>query len=133
MKKELINQAEQEMERAGKALRAAEILAKEELYEDCVSRAYYAVLHAARAALLTVPVFPESHSAVRRLFGLHLVKGGPIERKFAVILTAEQEDREMGDYGVGLVFPHERALTRLDEARMFLQRIKYFLDADREG
>lgn len=133
MKKELMDQAKQEMERARRALRAAEILAKEELYEDSVSRAYYAVLHAARAGLLTVPVFPESHSAVRRLFGLHLVKDGPIEKKFAVILMAEQEDREMGDYGIGFVFPHERALTRLDEARIFLQRIGHLLDADTQG
>ncbi len=120
------------MERAGKALKAAEVLLDEELYEDCVSRAYYAVLHAARGALLTVPVFPDSHNAVRRLFGLHLVKTGLIEKEYAVILTAEQEDREMGDYGIGLVFPHERALTRLDDARLFLKRIQKFLE-ERNG
>jgi uncharacterized protein (UPF0332 family) len=59
---------------------------------------------------------------------LHLVKAGIIEKKYAVILTAEQEDREMGDYGIGLVFPHERALTRLDEARLFLKRIAQLLE-----
>ncbi len=124
MTPELRKQIQQEIVRARKALQAAELLANEELYEDSVSRAYYSVLHAARAALLTVPVFPESHNAVRRLFGLHLVKTGRIEKKFAVILTAEQEDRELGDYGIGLVFPRERALTRLQEARTFLDRME---------
>ncbi len=124
---QLHQQIGQEMERAGKALQAAQLLFNEELYEDSVSRAYYAVLHAARAALLKVPVQPESHAAVRRLFGLHLVKAGRIEAEFATILTAEKEDREMGDYGIGLVFPVERSRTRLDEARRFLQRVEQFL------
>lgn len=127
MKPELQEQVDQELERARKALRAAELLLSEELHEDCVSRAYYAILHAARAALLAVSVFPDSHTAVKRLFGLHLVKNGPIEKRFAVILAAGQEDREMGDYGIGLTFPRERAHSRLCEAGAFLKRMEAFL------
>lgn len=54
-------QAEKELVRAHKALRAANLLLNEGLYEDCVSRAYYAVLHAAKAALVTVGEVPKSH------------------------------------------------------------------------
>jgi len=90
--------SQKELTRAKKALQAAKTLLENQLYEDCVSRAYYAVLHAAKAALVTVGIEPESHHAVRRMFGLHLVKAGKIEKEFAKILTAEQEDREIGDY-----------------------------------
>jgi uncharacterized protein (UPF0332 family) len=43
--------SQKELTRAGKALLAAKTLLENQLYEDCVSRAYYAVLHAAKAAL----------------------------------------------------------------------------------
>jgi len=41
-----------EFQRAAQALRAAEVLHAEELFPDAISRAYYAVMHAAKAALL---------------------------------------------------------------------------------
>ncbi len=41
-----------EFARALKALQAAKLLQADRLFEDAVSRAYYAVMHAAKAALL---------------------------------------------------------------------------------
>jgi uncharacterized protein (UPF0332 family) len=55
-----------------RALRAhgdAELLLEAGFYEDAVSRACYAVLHAAKAALLARNIITESHTSVRRLFG----------------------------------------------------------------
>jgi uncharacterized protein (UPF0332 family) len=40
--------SQKELTRAKKALSAAKALLEYQLYEDCVSRAYYAVLHAAK-------------------------------------------------------------------------------------
>jgi len=48
--------------RAKKALLAAKTLLEKDLFEDCVSRAYYAVLHAAKAALTLSEVEVDSHS-----------------------------------------------------------------------
>lgn len=45
-------QVEADWRRASKALLAAEMLLDNDLPEDAVSRAYYAVLHASRAALM---------------------------------------------------------------------------------
>jgi len=118
----------QEMDRAGKALRAAEVLLDEDLFEDAVSRAYYAVLHAARAVLLTLDISPSTHDGVRRMFGLHLVKPGILETEFAVILTAEQQDRELGDYDVVFTMEAERAQKRVEEAKAFLNRISRHLN-----
>lgn len=119
--------SQKELNRAGKALLAAKTLLENQLYEDCVSRAYYAVLHAAKAALVTTGVEPESHSAVRRLFGLHLVKTGKIEKDFARILTAEQEDREIGDYDIHIEIEQDTALKRVLDAERFIQRIEKYL------
>lgn len=89
MSKRIPEHALKELARAKKALFAAKTLIEKGLFEDCVSRAYYAVLHAAKAALFLVGVESDTHNGVRRMFGLHLVKTGKIEKEFAKILTAE--------------------------------------------
>jgi hypothetical protein len=124
-----VEQAKKEMTRANKALLAARTLLENQLYEDCVSRSYYAVLHAAKAALIKVGVEAESHQAVRRMFGLHLVKTEQIEKHFAEILTAQQEDREIGDYNIYLNIEKDRASKRVLDAEKFVQRIEKFLQA----
>ena len=121
--------SQKELTRAKKALLAAKTLLENRLYEDCVSRSYYAVLHAAKAALTTVSVEPESHHAVRRMFGLHLVKSGKIEKEFAAILTAEQEDREIGDYDIHIEIEQDTAAKRVADADKFVKRIEEYLQA----
>ena len=119
--------SQKELTRAKKALLAAKTLLENRLYEDCVSRAYYAVLHAAKAALAVEGIEPQSHHAVRRMFGLHLVKTGKIEKHFAGILTAEQEDREIGDYDVHIEIEQETAQKRVADAEKFVGRIEKYL------
>jgi len=119
--------SQKELIRAKKALLAAKTLLEHQLYEDCVSRSYYAVLHAAKAALARKGVEPESHHAVRRMFGLHLVKTGEIEKDFARILTAEQEDREIGDYDIHIEIEQDTALKRVRDAEKFVERIEKYL------
>ena len=116
-----------EMVRARRSLEAAEMLLARQFFEDAVSRAYYAVLHASRAALLAADISPATHEGVRRMFGLHLVKAGHIEQKFATILTAQQEDRELSDYDVTFEMEEERARQRHDEATKFVARIQAYL------
>jgi len=119
--------AQKGLDRAKKALLAAKTLLENQLYEDCVSRAYYAVLHAAKAALATKDIEPESHNAVKRMFGLHLIKTGEIEKDFAKILTAEQEDRAIGDYNIYIEIEQDRALKRVRDAEKFVERIEKYL------
>jgi len=113
--------------RPEKALLAAQILFEKGLLEDCVSRAYYAVLHAAKAALSTVGIETSTHVGARRMFGLHLVKTGKVEQEFAKILAREQEDREIGDYGTNVEFKEERAKERVSEAEKFVERMERYV------
>jgi uncharacterized protein (UPF0332 family) len=127
MNKKSLQVAHKELARAKKSLLAAETLLEHELNEDAVSRAYYAVLHAAKAALATIDLFPDSHQSVRRMFGLHLVKTNLIEREYATILTAEQEDRELSDYDIDISIEKDRADRRVDDAGKFVERIERHL------
>ncbi len=114
-----------------KAQGAAAVLLEANFYEDAVSRAYYAVLHAAKAALLARDIVTESHTAVRRLFGKELVQQGLLEKEWAMILAHEQDERASADYDVELTFSQEVAGQRVEESRRFLKRICSFLQ--REG
>lgn len=120
--------AVKELARAKKALLAAKILLQKELFEDSVSRAYYAVLHAAKAALSLSDIEVDTHDGVRSMFGLHLVKSGKIEKEFAKILTAEHEDREIGDYEIDIPIEEERAKQRVKEAEKFVRRIEKHIE-----
>lgn len=119
--------SKKELIRAKKALLAAKTLLENQLYEDCVSRAYYSVLHAAKAALANEGAEPQSHHAVRRMFGLHLVKTGKIEKDFARILTAEQEDREISDYDIHIEIEQDTAQKRVADADKFVKRMEEYL------
>lgn len=116
-----------ELLRAEKSLDAARTLLKENFLEDALSRAYYAILHAARAVLLAEGVGVSSHRAVRRLFGSHLIKPGKLAVRLAKILAEEQDDRFLADYDAWFHAERERAEKRVSEAAEFLTAIDLFL------
>jgi uncharacterized protein (UPF0332 family) len=116
-----------EWRRAGQALRAAEVLADAGYPADALSRAYYATLHAAKAALSVHNVVTVSHAAVRRMFGLHLVRTGEIERAWASHLGEILDDRLAADYDVETEFTSEEATQACQRARAFLDRIQHYL------
>lgn len=113
--------------RARASLRAAETLTRDGLYADAISRAYYAVLHAAKAGLHVRDVAAESHPAVRRMFGLHLVKTGKIEPEWSAYLTASLDDRLAADYDVETSFSKKEARSECRRTGEFLKRMKRYL------
>ena len=115
-----------EWNRARESLRAAETLTRDGLYADAISRAYYAILHAAKAALQVHDIVAESHPAVRRMFGLHLVKGG-IESEWSAYLTESLDDRLAADYDVEISFSRQEARSECRRTREFLKRIKRYM------
>ena len=116
-----------EWRRAAKSLAAAALLAREGYTEDAVSRTYYAMLHAAKAALLVHDVTVESHAALRRLFGEHLVRAGRIEREWSAQLRAGLEDRLAADYDAVYVVSAEDARQECERAEAFVARIRSYL------
>ncbi|BBO18779.1 conserved hypothetical protein [Candidatus Brocadia pituitae] len=116
-----------EIERSKKALVAAQKLFEESLFEDAISRSYYSVLHAAKAVLLGEQIAVDSHEAVKRLFGMHLVKTGKIDAKFSKILREEQDERFLADYDVSFSPEPERVEKRIKDAECFLQGMSSYL------
>jgi len=123
-------QVQAEWRRSLKAQGAADLLLEAGFCEDAVSRAYYAVLHAAKAALLARDIVTESHTVVRRLFGKELVQQGLLEKEWAMILAHEQDERASADYDVELSFSREVATQRVENSRRFLERIRALMQTE---
>jgi uncharacterized protein (UPF0332 family) len=116
-----------EWKRAVSSLRSAQVLLREELYADSVSRSYYAVLHAAKAVLQIHDINAESHAAVKRLFGLHLIQTGHIESEWSEHLSEGRDERLAADYNVALSFSEQQAANEYNRAKAFLLRIQSYL------
>ena len=82
-----------------------------------------------RAALFVHDVAVASHASVRRMFGLHLVRTGEIEREWARCLAGGSDDRLAADYNVHTRFTCDETRYECRQAREFVKRIeRYLLD-----
>ena len=96
-------------------------------YADSISRAYYAILHAAKAALHLHEVTAESHSGVRSMFGLHIVNTGLVEPEWGAEIGRSEGRRNASDYDAMLHFDEQDAREASDRAAAFLDRIRPLL------
>ncbi len=117
-----------EMQRAAQSLRAADVLAREGLFADAISDAYYAAFHAARALLFTIGLEPRSHRGALHLFNVHFVQTGRIPAASLSALSRAEYDRIGADYGTAIRFTAEDASEALARARDFVATAQACLD-----
>lgn len=115
------------IEKAREKLLIAEMLFNEEYYDDSISRAYYSAFHITQALLLTEGLSIDSHQGIITLFGLHFVKTGKIDKKYAKYLSNLRDDREIGDYEVFSTIDEETARRAVTEAKEFFEYISNYL------
>ena len=114
------------LKRAEKALKAAKILFDNNELEDAVSRAYYAMFHAAKALLFSRNLIPKTHRGTITLFS-ELVKKGVIGIELADMLRRAFDMRQKGDYEVYAVFGREEVEDLIKNAEGFVKEIKRLL------
>jgi uncharacterized protein (UPF0332 family) len=115
------------LEKAEKKLEVAEKLFNSSDFEDAVSRAYYAVFHAAQALLLTEGEKAETHKGVVTLFGLLFVKTGKFNKNLGKYLANLKDDRESGDYEIFSYIDKETTESAIAEAKEFIKEAKAYL------
>jgi uncharacterized protein (UPF0332 family) len=116
-----------QIEKSREKLDAAKTLLREGFIDDAISRAYYSMFHAASAVLLSEGITVESHSALKTMFGLHLIKTGKIEKKYGQWLNKLKDERENGDYDIFTSFELEDAQNGVNEAEEFLEEMRKYL------
>jgi hypothetical protein len=115
------------LERAEEKLKSAKDLFKDSDWSDCVSRAYYCVFHAAQAVLLSQGLNADTHQGVLNLFGLHFVKEGNLDKRYARILSQLKDERENSDYEVFCLIERETAENAVSAAEDFLTGMRQYL------
>lgn len=95
---------------------------------DAVSRAYYAVFYAARAATNAANI-PESktHKGSICLFREHLVLNGDLEHEWAEMFAFAYTARHGADYEILSDVSAEEAAARCSDARQFVDRMRRYL------
>jgi len=117
---DLLRKAERKLGAAKKLLELGE-------YEDAVSRAYYCIFHAAKAALASENLFPKSHEGTLREFGLRFVKERKLSRELGVIFSDAKSLRETADYASRPVLGLEDAEWVVGAAERFLKEVSEYL------
>jgi len=112
------------LHKAQASVRAARLLADQELYDFAVSRAYYAMFYVAEAFLIGEGFAFSKHSAVIAAFGRHFVKTGRFPPKFHRYLIEGENSRRVGDYDVQLGLSKDEALMQIRRAEEFLELAK---------
>lgn len=121
---------EAEWERVRSSLRSARILRDAGEYNDAVSRAYYAVFHAAVALLLSVDVEPRSHRAMVQQIHLHFVRSGRLDPTLGRLCARMQKFREEADYNRFFVFDEAATSEELGSAERFVEAAAALLRHD---
>lgn len=87
-----------EMRHGEVALRAARMLKEASLYNDALSRLYYALFHAMTALLLARDIEPRRHRALVSLLGTHVVPSGVLAAEDIALVSRMCGYRDLADY-----------------------------------
>lgn len=112
----------EELALAREELAAADQLASA-LPRIALTRAYFAVFHAMRAALCGAGLEPRTHRGTLHLFNLHFVKTGIFPPEIARLGSRLQKYREEADYGASFVIDAAGARIEIDAARAFVDKV----------
>lgn len=117
--------------KADQAAASANLLLESGDTDGACNRAYYAMFDAARAALLSAGLPPETvrtHNGMISAFSLHFVKSGRVSVEHGKSLNKAEELRLIADYKGDLIGREEAAWV-VEAARVFVDAIRALLSA----
>ncbi|MEA3401233.1 MAG: HEPN domain-containing protein [Armatimonadota bacterium] len=113
--------------RARSALRLARVALREDEANAAASQAYYAMFHAANAALASLGLGFSKHSAVQSAFGREFAKTGRLPRQLHRWLISAFEKRVIANYDYTSHVEDEEASEVVEQAEQFIAAIEDYL------
>ncbi len=113
--------------KAERAIQASGVLLDSVGAEFAAERAYYAMFYTAEALLHERDQRFSKHSAVHAAYGKELAKTGLLDPKFHRWLINAFDARLQDDYDAQSLVSDERVEEMLDQARVFLEAAREFL------
>jgi uncharacterized protein (UPF0332 family) len=116
----MIEETGQLLDKADRAITAAETLLRAGFTDFAAGRAYYSMFFTAEALLLEKGLSYSKHSAVHASFGKIFAKEGILDKKFHRWLLDAFDQRIIGDYGVEAIITRQDVEVMIDHAGEFL-------------
>ena len=116
------------LEKAERALKAAETLLRAGDAENAIGRAYYAMLHTAQAMLRERNLSYRKHSGVHAAYGQHFARTGVLDPKFHRWMLTAFNYRLKGDYDFDVAIDAETVETTIEQGREFLREARRYLE-----
>jgi uncharacterized protein (UPF0332 family) len=115
------------IQKAKEKLLSAQILFRERIFDDSVSRAYYAIFHAMTAALYSKDLTFSSHSQTIGKFNKEFIHSGIFEKSFSKEIHFIFDKREAGDYDIDNSIDEPIAARCISFADRFILCIEFYL------
>ena len=119
-----------EWRRGRQSLTAARLCQSNGLYADAISRAYYAVMHAAKSLLELQGITVDTHTGVKSYFGNYIVRTRLVETEWSDAIRELGSLRISADYNAQATFTEADARSACDRADAFLERVRPLLPSD---
>lgn len=113
--------------RAQSLLESASLLRDNDYLADAVSRAYYAMFTAARAALLAKDIEARTHRGVRRAFSDHFIRTGVIAEDLGRWFSRAEQLRNLADYDPDASSDPAEVDVLLSQSEAFVAEIEKLL------
>lgn len=96
--------------------------------EDAASRAYYAMLHAAKALLFNMGFRPKTHKGTISMLGEHVVNEGIMDEEYADAIRKAFDLRQKSDYEPYAEIDEELVVEAIENAERFIERVKEVIE-----
>lgn len=121
------DEARKFLEKADRALKAAETLLSAGDAQSAAGRCYYAMFHVVQALLVEHDLRYRKHAGAHGAFGQRFAKTGVLDPKYHRWLLDAFDDRLRVDYDIDVSFDDATVTTRIDQAREFIEAVQQHL------
>ena len=117
---------------ADEKLQTARILINAGLYDDTISRAYYGMFYAAKAALVPVGVAVKSHAGALSQFAERFVATGRCDKRYSKMLSRARRERNRSDYEPAYRAKDKKAMAEgiVGDAESFIAKARELVEEE---
>lgn len=120
---------QQDLRQSELAMKGARLLREAGLYNDALSRLYYALHHMTLALLLTEGIEPRRHRVVSSLLSAHFLPSGKLTPEDIAVVSRTQTYRDLADYDRAWNATQALADEAFAAVEPLLARIRELLDS----
>lgn len=114
------------LSQAEQCLKSAKILYEAEDYKGAANRAYYCIFHSIRSVIALDGVEFKRHSGNTTYFRKEYIKTGKFDESMSDIITKAFNIRSDSDYDDFYFVSKNETMEQINNAELFLERVKEF-------